>query len=173
MTTDRTWPSASCSWKSPNCGLDDSLGTGLMSFWAKNASTTTMRIWNAALLKNLLMWGSDSGPVPYDQSINSTRVLSADWYVACTAEGSVLRLRVLLQCGNERQVAVPLAVIEAVADGEAIGDLEAHVAGVEVDLAPLGLGQQRADLDARRPAGAQVAQQVLQGQPRVDDVLND
>jgi len=26
-----------------------------MSFWAKNASTTTMRMGNAALLKNLLM----------------------------------------------------------------------------------------------------------------------
>src|SRR4051794_14706250 len=152
MTTDRTWPSASCSWKSPNCGLEDSLGPGLMSFWAKNASTTTMRIGNAALLKNLLMGGSDSGPVPYDQSINSTRVLSADWYVACTVWRSVQRLRVLLQCGNERQVAVPLAVIEPVADGETVGDLEAHVARVEVDLAPFGLGEQRADLHAGRPA---------------------
>jgi hypothetical protein len=29
--------------------------SGLMSFWAKNARTTTMRIGKAALLKNLLM----------------------------------------------------------------------------------------------------------------------
>jgi len=36
----------------------DSLGPGLMSFWAKNARTTTMRMGNAALLKNLLMRGT-------------------------------------------------------------------------------------------------------------------
>ena len=32
-------------------------GSKVMSFWAKNASTTTMRIGNAALLKNLLIKG--------------------------------------------------------------------------------------------------------------------
>ena len=45
-----------CSWamKSPYDG-GCSCVPGLMSFCAKNASTTTIRIGNAALLKNLLM----------------------------------------------------------------------------------------------------------------------
>jgi hypothetical protein len=35
-----------------------------MSFWAKNASTTTIRIGKAALLKNLLTVGSRASGAP-------------------------------------------------------------------------------------------------------------
>ena len=66
-----------------------------------------------------------------------------------------------------------LVGVEAVPDDEAVGDLEAHVAACDVDLAPVGLGQQRADLERGRPARRQAAEQVRERQPGVDDVLDD
>src|SRR5262249_44057836 len=45
------------------------------------------------------------------------------------------------------QIPVPLAVVEAVSDHELVRNLEARVSHVDVDLAPGGLGQQRADLE--------------------------
>src|SRR5215217_2440972 len=77
------------------------------------------------------------------------------------------------QRGDIRQVPVALRVVEPVADGELVGDLEADVAGVGLDLAPLGLGQQRADLQRGRLAGLERSHQVLQRQPGVHDVLHD
>src|SRR5579875_4027459 len=78
------------------------------------------------------------------------------------------RLALLLagERSDERQVAMALGVVEAVADDEAVGDLEADVARGQVDLATLGLGEQRAHLERARVARAEVAQQVLQREPR-------
>ena len=45
------------------------------------------------------------------------------------------------------QIAVALGVVEAVADDEMVGDLEADVAHVHLDLGGLRLAQQGADLD--------------------------
>ena len=44
------------------------------------------------------------------------------------------------------EVAVALRVVEPVADREAVRDLEADVADRQVDPPPLGLREQRADL---------------------------
>src|SRR3954463_1770657 len=79
-----------------------------------------------------------------------------------------LSARPLIQRSDVRQVAEPLVVIEAVADGEAVGDLEADIPRREVHLPALGFGEQRAHLEARRIAGAEVAQEVLEREPRVD-----
>src|SRR3954469_1039206 len=133
MTTDRTWPSASCSWKSPNCGLDDSLGPGLMSFWAKNASTTTMRIGNAALLKNLLMRriGAPRGAV--DQQYQGGIGRPGGRLQPFFASDVVFPWLCALQRRHVRQVAVVLVVVEPVADREPVGNLESDVAGLELD----------------------------------------
>ena len=64
-------------------------------------------------------------------------------------------------------------MIEAVADREPVRDLEADVADGQVDAAPLRLGEQSADLDRLRSSGPQVAKQVVEGEARVDDVLDD
>src|SRR5437763_14780952 len=68
------------------------------------------------------------------------------------------------QRGHERQVAVALAVVQPVADDEAVGDLEADIAGRQIDLAAGGLRQPRTDLERPRGARAEVAQQVPQRQ---------
>src|SRR3954453_1579499 len=47
-----------------------------------------------------------------------------------------------------REIPVPLGEVEPVPDHEAVLDLEARVAHRHVDLAPLGLRQERADLEA-------------------------
>src|SRR5205823_2428692 len=47
------------------------------------------------------------------------------------------------------------------------------VADREIDLAPARLDQQRTDLQRARVPPAQVPQEVVQGEPRVDDVLDD
>ena len=78
-----------------------------------------------------------------------------------------------LRTRHVRQVPVPLAEIEAVADHEAVRDLEAHVAHGHVDLAPLRLRQKRAHLEARRLARLEIAHQIGERQARVDDVLDD
>src|SRR5919197_3771303 len=71
------------------------------------------------------------------------------------------------------QIAVPLGEIEPVADHEPVRDLEADVADGNIDLAPAGLGQEGADLEARGLTRLEVAEQVRERQPRVDDVLDD
>src|SRR3954454_3639619 len=78
-----------------------------------------------------------------------------------------------LEDRHEGQVAVGLVVVEAVADDEAVRDLEAHVARRQVALAALGLHQQRADREAARVARAQIAHEVLEREAGVDDVLYD
>jgi hypothetical protein len=63
-------------------------------------------------------------------------------------------------------------VIEAVADRKPVRDLEADVANRQIHTPALGLGEQRADLERARLAGAQVLEQIVQGQPGIDDVLD-
>jgi hypothetical protein len=72
-----------------------------------------------------------------------------------------------------REVPVPLGEVEPVPDHEAIRYLEAGVANVDLDLAALGLRQQRADLERRGLARLQHAHEVREREPRVDDVLDD
>ena len=86
---------------------------------------------------------------------------------------SAARDEIGVQDPDVGQVAVPLGEVEPVADHEAIRDLEADVADGHVDLAPLRLGQERADLERRGLARAEGAAQVGERQPRVDDVLDD
>src|SRR6476646_10705837 len=78
-----------------------------------------------------------------------------------------------LERGYERQIAVALVVVQPVPDDEAVGYLEADVAGRQLDLAARGLGQQCADLQRARVARAEVAHQILQRQPGIDNVLDD
>ena len=96
--------------------------------WATKARITTSRIGKAALLKKRLTGKNQR-----------TRAVFA---------------ALLVQRGDVIEVAVALRVVEAVADREPVGDLEADVARREVDPQALGLGQQRADLERGGVAGA-------------------
>src|ERR1700756_868761 len=71
------------------------------------------------------------------------------------------------------QVAVPLGEVEPVSDDEAVRDLESDVAHRNVDLATVRLRQQGADLQGRRPPRLEVADEVREREPGVDDVLDD
>src|SRR6185437_16271914 len=68
--------------------------------------------------------------------------------------------QLVAEYGDVGQVPVPLCQIEAVADDEAVGNLEADITHRNVDLAPGGLGHQRADLERGRLARFEVAHQV-------------
>src|SRR4051794_16809722 len=68
-----------------------------------------------------------------------------------------------------RQRAEALAVVEAVADDEAVGRAEPAVADVEVDEAAARAVEQRADRERGRVAEPQRLQQVVEREPRVDD----
>ena len=70
------------------------------------------------------------------------------------------------------QVAVALGDVEAVADDEIGRDGEADVAQVELDPLLALLHQQGAHLEALGLAGEEVAAQVVQREPAVDDVLD-
>src|SRR3954454_11344572 len=170
-----------------------------MSRCAKNASTTTIRIGKAALLKNLLMARLTAPPAlcklspargqAYQGASDppaGCAICRKAWPLprqacvrtwnsrGCPAlDRSSVAVLLHRQRGDVREVAVALGVVEAVADREAVRDLEAGEPQREVDLAPRRLGEQRADLERRRVAGAEVAQQVLQREAGVDDVLDD
>src|SRR5918992_3777002 len=83
-----------------------------------------------------------------------------------------LRDEVRMEDCHVRQVSVPLREVEAVADHEVIRDLEADVADVDVDLASLRLGHQRANLQRGRITSLERAHEVGERQARVDDVLD-
>ncbi|MNW59131.1 hypothetical protein D3C74_370310 [compost metagenome] len=74
---------------------------------------------------------------------------------------------------HERQVAVLLRVVQAVAHDELVGDVEADVAHVDLGLRGVGLAEHRRHLDRRGAAAAQVRQQPREREARVDDVLDD
>src|SRR4249920_3924083 len=77
------------------------------------------------------------------------------------------------QYADIRQVPVSLREVEPVADHEPIRDLEADPADVDVDLPPGRLRHQRGDLERGGLAGLEVADQIGERQPGVDDVLDD
>ncbi len=73
-----------------------------------------------------------------------------------------------------RQRAVALVEIEAVADEELVGDDEADVAhGQVVHQPPVGTVEERRCDERGRLAKPERLAEVAQGQPRVDDVLDD
>src|SRR5207237_10776679 len=71
------------------------------------------------------------------------------------------------QHAHVREVPVALAVVEPVADHEAVRNLEADVADRDLDRAPLRFRQQGADLERLRLPRAQVPHQVREGEARV------
>src|SRR3954447_9183495 len=74
------------------------------------------------------------------------------------------------QHADEPQVPVELAIVEAVADHELVGDREARVVDIDLDESPRRLVEQRADPQRRGLLAAEVADEVVQRQARVDDV---
>ena len=89
------------------------------------------------------------------------------------ARNYVLLVHLRVQRADVGQVAVALGVVEAVADDELVGDVEADVGDVDVGAHGVGFAQQRAHAQRPRPPRGQVAQQPGQRQPGVDDVLDD
>ena len=79
---------------------------------------------------------------------------------------SAARVDLGAEHAHEAQVAVELAVVEAVADDELVRDREADVVDRDVDEAPGRLVEQGADPERSRVLAAQVAEQVVQGQAR-------
>ena len=76
------------------------------------------------------------------------------------------------QNAHEAQVPVSLPVVEAVADHELVGDLEADVVHRDVDEPARRLVEQRADPERGRVLAAQVPDEVVEGEAGVDDVLD-
>src|SRR5690606_21690341 len=83
-----------------------------------------------------------------------------------------LLVDVALEDADEGQVAVELAVIEAVPDDVLVGDLEADVLDVDADDTPVDLVEQRTDGQAGRLLNLQRAQHEVHRQAGVDDVLD-
>src|SRR5688500_12573957 len=77
-----------------------------------------------------------------------------------------------LQHADIRQVAVALVVVESVADDESVRDGETDVVDPDVGQAARRLVEQAADLDRGRLPVGEVAQQVVEGETGVDDVLD-
>src|SRR5579859_6227672 len=72
-----------------------------------------------------------------------------------------------------RQVAIPLAVVQPVANDEPILDREPEVVDRDRHARARGFVQERTHLDARGRARVQKVHQVRDGQARVDDVLHE
>src|ERR1700756_1598211 len=90
------------------------------------------------------------------QCLGGYRRFAPGGYAPLTGLGPVPDLSGV-EDAHVRQVPVALGEVEPVPDDEAVRDLEADVAHGYVDLASLGLRQQRADLQARRLARLEVA----------------
>ena len=84
-----------------------------------------------------------------------------------------LFIDLFLQHADVRQVAVTLVVVEAVADDEGVGHLEAGVVRINVRLTARGLVHQRGDRDGGRLADLEIALEVVQRHARVEDVLDE
>src|SRR3954453_2663075 len=97
-----------------------------ISFWAKKASTTTIRMGKAALLKNLLMRGTRTAFASLGKGLRVPGALSTPLSVLreSSADGCpALSPRTGLHVGQRRdvrKVSVALAHVEAVADGELV-----------------------------------------------------
>src|SRR4051812_18315352 len=74
---------------------------------------------------------------------------------------------------HEAEIAVQLAVVQAIAHDELVGNRETDVVDRDLDEPPGGLVEQRADPERPWILAAQVADEVVERQPRVDDVLDD
>src|SRR6185312_10981869 len=97
-----------------------------ISFCAKNASTTTIRIGNAALLKNLLIRRKCGARRAWTRSLGLPSVASGQGPPnTCTSRCSLAVH--FLQLGHEGQVAVALGVVQPVPDHEPVGNLESHI----------------------------------------------
>src|SRR3954447_9209451 len=103
-------PLSSCVRKSAKV-FGRSCGPGLISFWAKNASTTTMRIGNAALLKNLLMGRNTPPGRAADQQYQGGIGQPGGRLHPFSPSASVFPFGLTLQRGHERQVAIALVVV--------------------------------------------------------------
>src|SRR5581483_9401738 len=79
----------------------------------------------------------------------------------------------LREHADVRQVPVALSEVEAVADDELVGNLEADPADRHVHLPPRRLRHQRHDLERGGLARLEVPDQVRKREARVDDVLDD
>src|SRR5699024_6175676 len=85
----------------------------------------------------------------------------------------VVGVNVWVQSANVWQVAVALCIIQAVADGEFIRDVKAHVIKVNLGGDYFWLTQQSNNFQRLRVTALEVAQQPGQGQAGVDDVFHD
>ena len=75
---------------------------------------------------------------------------------------------------DERQIAIPLVVVQAIADHEFVGSVEADVVGFDAPLAGNTLSQENADLEAQRTAlRSQSLTNGLQCHPAVEDVVQN
>src|SRR5436305_2359087 len=81
--------------------------------------------------------------------------------------------QVSIEYADVRQIPVSLTEIEAVADHDAVRDLEADISDRHVDFPPIRLRHQRTDGEGGRLARLEVPHQVGERQPGVDDVLDD
>ena len=108
-----------------------------------------------------------SSPMAVSSSVTAARTRSVSTLIG---PSSLQRSRVVVDAG---EVAVALGDVEPVAHDELGRDGEADVAQVEVDALLALLDQERADLEALGLAGVEVAPQVVEREPAVDDVLDD
>src|SRR5215204_2317256 len=130
------------------------------SVWlASQASATITRSGKNALRKKRFTLVEGSSPFP--------------GYLALSGEVFGARDERLVQYAHVGEIPVLLIEIQSVADDETVRNLEPHVADGHVDLASLRLREERADLERGGLTGLQVANQIGEGQPRVDDVLDD
>src|SRR6266550_4228681 len=131
-----------------------------MSVWVASQTISVMTTTGKSALRRKRFTNSLIGRVP------------AVYYLNDRPSGP-LRHCVWIQYGHVGQIPVSLAEVQAVADHELVGNLEAGVTDVDVDLAPLGLREQGADLERRGVARFEVAGQVREREARVDDVFDD
>ena len=87
--------------------------------------------------------------------------------------GFGLFIALRLQNADVGEIAVVICVIEAVADDEFVRDLEAAHVGLVALRVPRRLVEEGDGRDGRGIARAEELAQVLHGEARVDDVLND
>src|SRR5438874_10219244 len=80
---------------------------------------------------------------------------------------------VAFELGDVREVSVKPAEVEPVTDDKDVGDREAHVVELDLHLSALDLVDEDARAEAFGMAGLEVALEVRERQPRVDDVLDD
>ena len=77
------------------------------------------------------------------------------------------------QNADKRQIAVDLAVIEAIADDELIRHLETYVVEGDIYHSSGPLIQEGTDFEAGWVPGAKVVSYVVEGAPGIYDIFND